>query len=93
MLLTGPPKKNTDHAEFEVLARKLNADRPEIQIRYAPPQTLHDRFIITKTEAWHIGHSIKDIGNKLSAITPMDSNEKERLETKFHRLWNESIPL
>ena len=51
MLLTGPPKRNIDRAEFEVLARKLNADQPEIQIRYAPPQILHDRFIVTRTEA------------------------------------------
>jgi len=93
MLLTSPPKKGKDRAAFEVLARKLRADRPEIEIRYAPSQTLHDRFIITETESWHIGHSIKDIGNRLSAITPMGSVEIKRLKEEFDSIWNQSIPV
>jgi len=93
MLLTNPPQKSKDRVAFEVLARKLKTDRSEIAIRYAPSQTLHDRFIITETEAWHIGHSIKDIGSKLSAITPMGEKEKERLKEEFNALWNQANPI
>lgn len=89
-LLTYPPRSTSNRAEFETLSKKLMKDHPEIEVRYAPHRTLHDRFIITATEAWHVGHSIKDIGNKLSAITPMDANRRKELKLEFDKLWNQA---
>ncbi len=91
--LTYPPQNKQNRAEFEVLAKKMKNDRPEIEIRYAPPKTLHDRFMITETEAWHLGHSIKDFGNKLSAITQMDATEREQLENRFSTIWDNAKPV
>lgn len=89
-LLTNPPPGNDNRTEFEILANKLMKDRPSIKIRYAPSRTLHDRFMFTETAAWHIGHSIKDIGNKLSAITPMSPKAKKKLEDEFNLLWKQA---
>jgi hypothetical protein len=85
--LTYPPK---DRDSFETSAKKLMKDRPEIQIQYAPKQSLHDRFIITGDSFWHLGHSIKDIGNKLSAISLMSPDEGNIALQKFNQLWNTS---
>ncbi|TET08739.1 MAG: hypothetical protein E3J86_10135 [Candidatus Thorarchaeota archaeon] len=91
--LTYPPQNRRNRAEFEVLAKKMKNDRPEIDIRYAPPKTLHDRFMITETEAWHLGHSIKDFGNKLSAITQMNTTEKKQFENGFSVIWDSAKPV
>jgi hypothetical protein len=93
MLLTNPPQRNKERAEFEVLAKKLMKDRPKVNVRYAPRGTLHDRFILTETEAWLVGHSIKDIGNKLSMITPIGPDEAERIRKEIEALWSKAIPV
>ena len=91
--LTNPPQRKEDRTVLEALVRKMKKDRPEIDIRYAPEKTLHDRFMITETEAWHLGHSIKDFGNKLSAITQMNATEREQFENGFSTIWDNAKPV
>jgi len=91
--LTYPPQRREERAEFEVLARKLMNDRPELRIKYTSERTLHDRFMITESEAWHLGHSIKDFGNKLSAITQMSAIERSQFEKSFDFLWTKANPI
>jgi len=92
-LLTNPPSDETKRLEFETLVKKLIKDRPEIEIRYAPKFVLHDRFILTKTEVWHIGHSLKDIGNKLSVISAIDTSEVIKIRNEIESLWNQATPI
>lgn len=86
--LTYPP--SNDRAGFEISAKKLMKDRPEIEIRYVSTWSLHDRFILSKDSFWHLGHSIKDIGNKLSAISLMSPDEGNEALQRFEKLWNQS---
>jgi hypothetical protein len=77
-------------SEFEVLVKKLMYERPEIEVRSAPPSMLHDRFILSKDGSWSLGQSIKDIGNKLSLISPLLKADAMELEKQFDRLWDMS---
>ncbi|MGV9169387.1 MAG: hypothetical protein ACOC38_05525 [Promethearchaeia archaeon] len=92
-LLTFPLRNKSKRAEFETLAKKLTRDRPKTEVRYAPRGMLHDRFIITENQIWHVGHSIKDIGNKLSAITPMRENKGREAKRESEKIWKKSSPI
>ena len=91
--LTCPPLKESERAGFEALARRLMSDRHEIQIRYAPEGVLHDRFISSQNGTWLLGHSIKDVGKKLSTINPASKETAETLREKALALWKESKSL
>ena len=47
----------------------------------------HDRWILTKGEGWHVGHSLKDFGKKTSSITKLTSSLQE--ENEFDEIWND----
>jgi len=91
--LTCPPLKDSERLGFEALARRLMSDRHEIQIRYAPEGVLHDRFISSQNGTWLLGHSIKDVGKKLSTISPASKETAEALRKKAIALWKESKSL
>jgi hypothetical protein len=90
--LTVRPRRQNRLSEFEVLVKKLMYERPEIEVRSAPPSMLHDRFILSKDGSWSLGQSIKDIGNKLSLISPLLKADATELEKQFDRLWDMSEP-
>lgn len=50
---------------------------------------LHDRFILTRGEGWHIGHALKDFGKKISLLTKLPSSTEE--ESEFDDLWVKSV--
>lgn len=90
--LTARPRRQNRVSEFEVLVKKLMYERPEIEVRSAPPSMLHDRFILSKNSSWSLGQSIKDIGNKLSLISPLLKADAMELRKQFDRLWDMSEP-
>lgn len=50
---------------------KHNAQYPGVTLHKYPKA--HDRFLIIDEEAYHIGHSLKDLGKKLFAFSKMDA--------------------
>lgn len=90
--LTVRPRRQNRLSEFEVLVKKLMCEKPEIEVRSAPPSMLHDRFILSKDGSWSLGQSIKDIGNKLSLISPLLKADAMELEKQFDTLWDMSEP-
>lgn len=66
-------KKNYSSAELRVLAE----------------DKLHDRFIIIDgTTAYHVGHSIKDLGKKDTQVSPVQ--DVEPLKKLFDERWTEA---
>ena len=47
-----------------------NAQYPGVTLHYY--NKAHDRFLIIDEEVYHIGHSLKDLGNKLFAFSKME---------------------
>lgn len=56
---------------------------------------VHDRYIIIDHDIiWHLGHSLKDIGTKVSDMTrKKEEPDKSRILTDFENLWNAGISI
>lgn len=91
--LTRPPRRKRKQVLFESYGRKLMKDKFGTEIRYVHSGTVHDRFIITERDSWALGHSIKDIGNKLSSISQKTKQETLQLQSIFDALWSNSTPI
>jgi hypothetical protein len=50
---------------------------------------LHDRFILTSGLGWSVGHSLKDLGTRMSSISRLVSSVDA--ESEFDRLWNAAL--
>lgn len=59
------------NASFRDDVEKFNKQYEPIVYRQFQDK-VHDRFLIIDKRVYHLGASIKDIGNSLSAITIMD---------------------
>lgn len=55
----------------------MNKQQPKVDL--LPMQNVHDRFIIVDDTIYHIGASIKDLGNKLTAFSVLNLLTKEQL--------------
>jgi len=73
--------------------QRFRVERPHFQIRKCKLKLIHDRFMITQTQGWSIGPSLKDIGKKLSMIKEISSQTKDEAEKVFDQIWSRSIDL
>ena len=78
---------------FKRACQRFKVERPHFQIRKCKPKLIHDRFILTQTQGWSIGPSLKDIGKKLSMIKEISSQTKDEAEKVFDQIWSKSIDL
>ncbi|WP_407456168.1 RhuM family protein [Fibrobacter sp.] len=56
---------------------RLNRQRPPVELRTM--REVHDRFIVVDETVYHIGASIKDLGNKLTAFSVLSLLTKQQL--------------
>lgn len=78
---------------FKRACQRFRTERPYFQIRKCKLKLIHDRFILTQTQGWSIGPSLKDIGKKLSMIKEISSQTKREAEKVFDQIWTKSINL
>jgi len=67
--------------------RKFREERPQFEMKKCKSGLIHDRFILTKTQGWNVGSSLKDIGKKLSMVTALLNETKSDVEKKFEDIW------
>lgn len=91
--LTGRYKDEKQAAQFEAVAIRTMQLYPNIQIRYAPKDLFHDRFLFTEPHGWALGQSIKDIGNKLGTINALTIEATKQAVQVFEDGWNRSTLL
>jgi hypothetical protein len=73
---------------FHAFNRQFNN---RVQFRICAAKDLHDRYvIIDKQQAFHVGHSIKDLGTKDSEI---DSVPPAEIVNRFEELWATATPV
>ena len=58
-------------------AARLNRQFPTVELRNM--RDVHDRFIIVDSTIYHVGASIRDLGNKLTAFSVLSAVTKEQL--------------
>ena len=56
---------------------RLNRQFPTVELRNM--RDVHDRFIIVDSTIYHVGASIRDLGNKLTAFSVLSAVTKEQL--------------
>ena len=56
---------------------RLNRQCPPVELRTM--REVHDRFIVVDETVYHIGASIKDLGNKLTAFSVLSLLTKQQL--------------
>jgi hypothetical protein len=79
--------------QFKRACQRFKIERPEYQIRKCGPKLIHDRFILTKTQGWNVGSSLKDIGKKMSMINEISNHSRIEAEKKFDELWRNAKDL
>lgn len=84
--------RNDELEKVDVLAKRLTIEKPSIRIRSLMTGELHDRYILTKPKGFHIGHSIKNLGNKMSSIDPLSAVETEEFREMFNKMWDRATP-
>lgn len=78
---------------FKRACQRFRTERLYLQVRKCKPKLIHDRFILTQTQGWSIGSSIKDMGKRLSMIKEISSQTKREAEKVFDQIWSKSINL
>ncbi|MDO4947705.1 MAG: hypothetical protein Q4E52_09020 [Fibrobacter sp.] len=58
-------------------AARQNRQFPTVELRNM--RDVHDRFIIVDNTIYHVGASIRDLGNKLTAFSVLSAISKEQL--------------
>lgn len=56
---------------------RINRQFPTVELRNM--RDVHDRFIIVDNTIYHVGASIRDLGNKLTAFSVLSAIAKEQL--------------
>lgn len=70
--------------DFEIETERFHQQHPQIQVETRRSRDFHDRFIvIDDTTCWHIGCSIKDVGNRafMASVIEDSRNAAALLET------------
>jgi len=77
---------------FKRACQMFKVERPQFEIRKCD-KLIHDRFILTQTQGWSIGSSLKDIGKRLSMINEISTQTKHEIEKTFDQIWSKSADL
>lgn len=95
-----PIKLLTEHTggeekerQFRRACQRFKTERPRLQTRKCEPKLPHDRFILTQTQGWNVGSSLKDLGKKLSMIKEISIESKIEAEKKFDEIWRNAKDL
>ena len=70
--------------------KKFKVERPQFEMRKCEPGLIHDRFILTQTQGWNVGSSLKDFGKKLSMVKGISTETKSDIEKKFDEIWKKA---
>jgi hypothetical protein len=58
-----------------------------IEVRVYSKSELHDRFVLSPTVSWQIGHSLKDLGKKQANVIKLTPDVVAALSEVFNRRW------
>jgi hypothetical protein len=77
--------------DFNVAVNRFRSQYPQLQLEVRRQKTeIHDRAIAVDGKEWYaLGHSIRNIGAKLSLINKLeDSNAIQKLQTTLEQVWS-----
>lgn len=71
----------------------FRTEHPSTEVREAPPGEVHDRYVISDSGMWLVGHSLKDLGSKESFIVRVGDDLRNSMESIFEERWSRSKPV
>ena len=74
---------SSDHGVIDNDVRKFNKQYPDSKIELHKNYTGHDRFLIIDDTVYHVGGSMKDLGNRLMAYSILHLVTPEELLIKI----------
>lgn len=82
-------------ADFALETERFRQQYPRMQVETRRSRDFHDRFIvIDDTVCWHIGCSIKDVGNRAFMVSAIeDSRNAQALLETLRNTWAGATPL
>jgi hypothetical protein len=85
-------KKDTLKPAAEKWVRQFH-DRPPLEVRLAPPLTLHDRYIITDKEVWDLGQSFNQLAERSPTSLERSASETEAEKLEWYlSVWDSAKP-
>ena len=91
-ILVGPGLRNAELIELRVLLGTNS--RRDIEIRQAPPRTLHDRYFINDDVVHLIGASMNNIGGTTTTmLVPLPDDPATLIRNASKEWWDVSVPL
>lgn len=70
--------------------KEFKREHPQTQVRVAPAGELHDRYIISDSSMWLVGHSLKDLGLKETFVIELGEGIRSSMEVVFEERWKAS---
>jgi hypothetical protein len=92
-LLTENTGGEEKERQFHKACQRFKTEKPQFQIRKCEQKLIHDRFILTQTQGWNVGSSLKDIGKKMSMIKEISAQSRIEAEKNFEKIWKSTQTL
>ena len=82
-------------SDFALETERFHQQHPQMRIQTRRARDFHDRFIIIDdTACWHIGCSIKDVGNRAFMVSAIkDHRNADALLDMLRSTWADAAPL
>lgn len=87
ILCKDDPQTKKHRTNLEMAIGKFRKDNPELNLEARTSSITHDRFLIIDDEQWHLGQSIKDVGNSLSVVTQLKGEAASEIVKEFQEEW------
>ena len=92
-LITSYTSGSKNVGRFIRACKSFKKERPTFDIRKCDPSLIHDRFILTESNGWNVGSSLKDVGKSLSMIKQLAPTNVTKMYQFFEDLWRDSIAI
>lgn len=82
-----------DKAPFIRTFAEFKREHPDAEVKIASGRDMHDRYILSDSCMWLVGHSLKDLGSKESFIVELGEDIRNSMDLVFDTRWSASTPL
>jgi len=82
-----------DKAAFIRALVDFKREHLSTEVKVTQSTEIHDRYVISDTGMWLVGHSLKDLGSKETFLVRVGDDIRDSVESVFKGRWNASANL
>lgn len=76
-----------DKAQFTRSFADFRKEHPDAEVKTASGRDMHDRYILSDSCMWLVGHSLKDLGSKESFIVELGEDIRDSMDLVYDSRW------